>query len=264
MKRPRSRKEHRHGRILAALEANPALRVNQLAEQLAVSTETIRRDLAELDQIGRLSRTYGGAVSTGRPFEPALTDRLTLHVAERHAIAQAAIAQFGEAETLVLGGGATMLTFARALRDTQQRRTVITPAYPIAVELSANPLIEIMLLPGIFEPQERVVYGPETIRALDRYCAEVAIIGASGLATSGVSEAMLQVGEVYGAILRTAPRVVVLADHSKFGKRALTLLSSWNDRITLVTDQMPQGDLQMALREGGAQIILPEPTDAEH
>ena len=251
----------RHARILAALEANPALRVNQLAEQLEVSTETIRRDLAELDQIGRLSRTYGGAVSAGSRFEPALTERLALHVAERLAIARTAIERFGDAETMLLGGGATMLSFARALRDTQQRRTVITPAYPIAVELSSNPLSEIMLLPGIFEPQERMVYGPETLRALDRYRAEVVIIGASGLAASGVSEAMLQVGEIYSAMLRTADRAVVLADHSKFGKRALMLLTAWNNRMSLVTDRMPEGDLSLTMREAGAQVILPTASD---
>lgn len=259
----KSRKEMRHARILAVLEANPALRVNQLAEELEVSTETIRRDLAELDQIGRLSRTYGGAVSTGSRFEPALTERLALHVAERQAIAQRAIDQFGAAETLLLGGGATMLTFARALRDTDQRRTVITPAYPIAVELSSNPLIEVLLLPGIFEPQERIVYGPETIRALERYRAEVVMIGASGLAASGVSEAMLQVGEVYSAMLRAADRAVVLADHSKFGKRALMLLAGWTNRMSLVTDRMPEGELLLTMREAGAQILLPPTPDTE-
>lgn len=253
----KSRKEMRHARILIALEANPAIRVNQLAEELDVSTETIRRDLAELDQIGRLSRTYGGAVSTGARFEPALTERLALHVTERQAIAQTAIERFGQAETMLLGGGATVLAFARALRDTQQRRTIITPAYPIAVELSSNPLIEIMLLPGIFEPQERMVYGPETIRALDRYRAEVVIIGASGLAASGVSEAMLQIGEVYSAMLQMADRAVVLADHSKFGKRALMLLGGWNSRMCLITDRMPEKELEQSLRDAGSQIILP-------
>lgn len=257
MKPTRSRKEMRHTRILAALEANPTLRVNQLADQLEVSTETIRRDLAELDQIGRLSRTYGGAVSTGGRFEPALTERLALHVTERQAIARTAIERFGDAETMLLGGGATMLTFARALRETHQRRTVITPAYPIAVELSANPMIEIMLLPGIFEPQERMVYGPETIRALERYRAEVVVIGASGLAASGVSEAMLQIGEIYSAMLRMADRTVVLADHSKFDKRALMLLAGWSNRMSLITDRMPQKELNQSLREAGSQVILP-------
>lgn len=256
MNRVKSRKELRQDRILAALEANPSLRVNQLAEELGVSTETIRRDLAELDQIGRLSRTYGGAVSTGNRFEPALNERLGLHVAERRAIARAAVARFAGAETLVLGGGATMLAFARALRETRQRITVITPAYPIAVELAPNPLIEVMLLPGTFEPQERIVCGPETIRALARYRAEVALIGASGLDPSGVSEAMLRAGEVYAAMLAHADRGVILADHSKFGKRALVLLRDWSASLTLITDQPPPEALRAALRDGGSDCVV--------
>ena len=68
VKPTKSRKELRHDRILSAFGANPSLRVNRLAEELGVSTETIRRDLAELDRVGRLSRTYGGAVSTGNNY----------------------------------------------------------------------------------------------------------------------------------------------------------------------------------------------------
>lgn len=258
MARTKSRKELRQGRILSELEANPSLRVNQLAAELDVSTETIRRDLAELDQIGRLSRTYGGAVSTGNRFEPALNERLGLFVVERRAIARAAVSRYEGAETLVLGGGATMLAFARALRETRHRLTVITPAVPIAVELGSNPLIEIMLLPGAFEPQERMVCGPETIRALERYRAEVALIGASGLDPSGVSEAMLRAGEVYAAMLAHANRGGVLADHSKFGKRALVLLRGWSPALALITDQPPPATLAAAIREGGSDCVVAE------
>lgn len=254
----KSRKEERQGRILIALEANPSLRVNQLAEDLSVSTETIRRDLAELDRRGRLSRTYGGAVSTGNRFEPALNERLSLYVAERRAIARAALHRFSDAETLVLGGGATMLVFARLLRDTRQRLTVITPAYPIAVELAANPLIEVVLLPGTFDAQERMVCGPETIHALERYRTEIAVIGASGLDQSGISEAMLGVGDVYAAMLAHANHGVVLADHSKFGKRALVLLQGWSPSLTLITDRHPDGALASALRESGSECIIAE------
>lgn len=257
VKPTKSRKEQRQDRILTELGANPALRVNQLADELDVSTETIRRDLAELDQLGRLSRTYGGAVSTGNRFEPALNERLGLHSAERQAIAQAAVERFETAEALLLGGGATMVTFARALRETRHRLTVVTPAYPVAVELASNPRIEVMLLPGVFEPQERIVCGPETIRTLDRFRTPVAIIGASGLAPAGVSEAMLGIGEVYSAMLQSAQHSVILADHSKFGKRALVLLAEWTAGISLVTDRPPEGELLTAMQSGGTEIILP-------
>lgn len=257
MKSVKSRKELRQSSILAALEGNPALRVNQLAEDLAVSTETIRRDLAELDQLGRLSRTYGGAVSAANRFEPALNDRLLLKVAERRAIADRAMELVAGEEALLLGGGATMLQFARALRGIDRRLTVITPTYPVALELAANPLIEIVLLPGNFEAQERMVCGPETIRAVERYRAPVVLIGASGLNGEGVSEAMLGAGEVYAAMLRSAERSFILADHGKFDKRALVLLTPWHPAMTLVTDREPEGVLLAAIRKGGAALSVP-------
>lgn len=250
------RKTQRHDSILAALEENPSLRVNQLAEELRVSTETIRRDLDELDRMGRLSRTYGGAVIAPNRFEPLLHERLLLKVSERQAIAQATLELVRDEEAMLLSGGATLLHFARALRETPRRTTVITPSYPIALELSANPRIETVLPPGTFEAQEHIVIGPETIGAIERYHVPVSIIGASGINHEGVSDAMLGPGEVYAAMLHSAERIFILADHSKFDKRALVLLAPWRQGMSLVTDRMPAGPLAAAIRDAGAEIIL--------
>lgn len=257
VKPTKSRKELRQDGILAMLESNPALRVNQLAESLAVSTETIRRDLAELDHAGRLSRTYGGAIVGSNRFEPLLNDRMLLKVPERQAIARRALEKIADEEALLLGGGATVLQFARVLRGIDRRLTVITPAWAVALELSANPLIEIVLLPGTLEAQERIVCGPETIRALKRYRAPVALMGASGVSSEGVSEAMLGAGEVYSAMLQSASRSFVLADHSKFDKRALVLLTPWHKAMTLITDREPDGALLAAIRRSEASLLVP-------
>ena len=85
-----SKKTNRQNRILNQLEVNPRIRVNEMAEDLGVSTETVRRDLAELDGAGRIQRTYGGAVSI-KTFEPALAERSTLHVGPRERIAKMAV-----------------------------------------------------------------------------------------------------------------------------------------------------------------------------
>lgn len=259
MKAAKSKKELRHDRILLAFEANPALRVNQLAEQLGVSSETVRRDLTELDELGRLSRTYGGAVSAMNRFEPALNERLMLFNTQRRAIARKAVELYSHEEALLLGGGATVIHFARELRETRHRLTVLTPAYPIAVELAGNPFIEVMLLPGVFEHQEGIVFGPDTIRALERYRTPIVILGASGLNVEGVSEAMLGIGEVYSAMLRAAERAVILADGSKFGKRALVRLTGWHQGVSLITDQAPTGELLTAIRDGGSTLTIAEP-----
>lgn len=252
----KSRKGVRQDTILAALERNPALRVVQIAEELDVSTETVRRDLTELENTGRLSRTYGGAIKNANRFEPALNERLLLKVSERRAIALEAVSRYATEEALLLGGGSTMIQFARALREVPRRITVVTPAYPIAVELAANPMIEIIMLPGVFEPQEHITVGPDTLRAMDRYKVRTAIIGASGLNADGVSEALLRVGEVYGAMVEKSEQTVVLADSDKFDKRALVLLTDWNTATTLVTDVAPQGALGTALDRGGTKVIV--------
>jgi DeoR/GlpR family transcriptional regulator of sugar metabolism len=71
-----------------------------------------------------------------------------------------------------------------------------------------------------------------------------------------VSEALLRVGEVYGAMVERSEQVVVLADSDKFDKRALVMLTDWNAATTLVTDVAPQGALKAALDRGGTKVIV--------
>src|SRR3954452_21134416 len=107
-------KSDRQARILAKLRAVPSLRVTELAGLLSVSTETVRRDLAELDERGLINRTYGGAV---RPvgFETALDEREKLMVEERELDAAAALQLVETNDILMIGGGATTTIFARRL-----------------------------------------------------------------------------------------------------------------------------------------------------
>lgn len=249
------RKPARQERILALLSANPALRVNQLAENLNVSVETIRRDLTDLTEVGQISRTYGGAVRSQR-FEPQLSERLALHVSERQRIAQIAVEQVGDADAVLIGGGATVLHFARALVALDRPLTVITMSHSIAPELAVNPQFQIMLLPGFYDGREGIVTGADTIAALARFHAPVAVLGASGVDTSGMSEAMLAAAQVYAAIVDYSDRQLIVADHSKFARRALALVSPWRTGMTLCTDSTPDPEIMTAIERGGARIAL--------
>ena len=115
----------------------PTLRVNELADLLAVSTETARRDLAELAERGLINRTYGGAM---RPvsFEPALAEREGLMVAERERIAAAAVKLISADDILMIGGGATTLQFARRVAVECNHLTIITHAFSIAMVLGVQ------------------------------------------------------------------------------------------------------------------------------
>ncbi len=249
-----SKRARRHDRILSALDLNPTIRVSSLASELGVSPETVRRDLDELDRSGRIKRTYGGAVRA-RSFEPALGERARLHIAERERIARLAVEALGDADSMFVGGGATTLHFARVLRRSNRRLTVLTPAFSIATELSTNPLIEVMALPGIVEPKEGLVYGAETVRSIRQFRPSLAVTGASGIDADGVSEALLTAAQICSAMIETADETLVLADASKFGHRALQLTTGWSPRVCLVTDSAPPDPIRAAIARAGARII---------
>lgn len=250
-----SKKMRRQKRILENMEVNPAMRVGQLAEKLSVSPETVRRDLAELDASGRIKRTYGGAVRT-TSFEPALVERLKLHVAAREEIARHTLGLLEEIDCLFIGGGATTLHFARALRSIDRRITVLTAAFGVAIELATNPLIDVISLPGKVEPKEGIVFGPDTLEFVDRHRAPLAIMGASAIDETGVSEALLNAAQVYQAMCRNADRTIVVADNTKVGNRSLRMILNWGPDTTLVTDKKPGEGLTKSLEEKGAIIEL--------
>lgn len=254
-----SKKTKRHESILRALEANPSIRVNELADELGVSSETVRRDLTELDNTGRITRTYGGAVRT-KTFEPALAERLKLHIGARELIARLAVERVGDANSLFIGGGATMLHFARALRQINRRLTVLTPAFSIATELSTNPLIEVMALPGIVEPKEGVVIGGETLKCIAQFRTPLAVVGASGVDANGVSEALLNVAQVYSAMVNNADETLVLADNSKFDTRSLQQIMALQENMCLITEKKPSRAMQAVIRQSGAELICGPPS----
>ncbi|KZY47575.1 hypothetical protein A3731_29555 [Roseovarius sp. HI0049] len=249
-----SKKTQRHDQILSILEVNPSIRVAEMADELGVSSETVRRDLTELDETGRIKRTYGGAVRT-KAFEPALAERLQLHTKAREQIAQRALERIGDAGSLFISGGATTLHFARALRGIDRQLTVLTPAFSIATELSVNPLIQVMSLPGIVEPREGLVYGSETIKCIKQFRTPIAITGASGVDEEGMSEALLHAGQVYSAMIEAADEALILADASKFGFRSLQRIIDWGPNVTLITDERPPPPLWEAIRQSEADII---------
>lgn len=250
-----SKKTQRHEHILSVLEANPSIRVNELAEELGVSTETVRRDLTKLDEAGRIKRTYGGAIRT-KTFEPALAERSQLHIRAREKIAHLAMERIGDADSLFIGGGATTLHFARALRGVDRRLTVLTPAFSIATELSINPRIQVMSLPGVVEPKEGLVYGAETLKCIRQFRTQIAVMGASGVDENGVSEALLHAAQVYSAMIESADETIILADASKFGNRSLQQIIGWNRHVCLISEKAPPAMLSDAIRKSGAEIIF--------
>jgi DeoR/GlpR family transcriptional regulator of sugar metabolism len=255
LRKNQSKKARRHDRILDVLSLDPAKRVNELASELDVSTETVRRDLAELDAVGRIRRTYGGAVRASS-LEPALSERLKLHIAERERIARTAVGQLDGVESLYVGGGATTLHFARALKSIDRHLTILTASFQVALELATNPQFNVISLPGNVELQEGLVHGPETLKFISEYNVHCAIMGASALDETGVTEALPSAAGVYTAMVAQAKRTIVLADRSKIGMKSLKRILQWNEDMMLVTEAPLSQAISQSLAERGVQVRI--------
>jgi DeoR/GlpR family transcriptional regulator of sugar metabolism len=256
MLKPDSRlnKSDRQARIVAELRGTPTLRVNELADMLVVSTETVRRDLSELAERSLINRTYGGAI---RPvsFEPALAEREGLMVAERERIAAAAVKLISSGDILMIGGGATTLQFARRVAVECNHLTIITHSFSIAMVLASNPSHKILMLPGQYDGREGLIHGAETIDALQRFRASKAFLGASGITAEGPNDAGVGPGLIYGAMMRRASETIILADHTKFDRPSLSVYGEWSENMTLVSDQLPEGTVATALKQTQVKVI---------
>jgi DeoR/GlpR family transcriptional regulator of sugar metabolism len=253
--RMRITKTERRRGILAELEQAPSLRVGELAALFHVSTETIRRDLEALRAEGALNRTYGGAVRSA-PVEPGLGERHALLVPERQRMARAAAPLLAGARLILLGSGATTTHVARRIAVETTGLTVITHAFGVATVLALNPTIETLMTPGAYHAGEGALHGAQTLRFLEDFRADWAILGASGLTPEGPADALIEMAAVYGAMARRARRRMVVADHSKHDAPFPARYARWSEIDVLVTDRPPQGPLARALSAGGVQVVV--------
>ncbi|MDX3929801.1 MAG: DeoR/GlpR family DNA-binding transcription regulator [Shinella sp.] len=248
-------KPKRQLQILAELDNAPSLRIAELARRLSVSTETIRRDLDELTEQGLLNRTYGGAV---RPLssEPSVTERHALFVEERQRIARAALSLVRDGRVIMIGSGSTTVHVARRIAVEMRNVTVITHSFGVATVLAINPTIRVLMMPGDYKASEGATVGVDAVTFLLNFHADFAILGASGLAEAGPSDALLDCGSVYSMMAQRSAETVVVADHSKFGKVFPACYAPWKQVGHVVTDAPPPSALAAAMRRSGADILV--------
>lgn len=252
---PRLGKQARHERILAEMTAAATLRVGDLAADLDVSTETIRRDLFELEERGLLNRTYGGAV---RPFasEPSVTERHRLMVPEREAIAAAVARLVRPREVIAIGAGATTTHVARRMAAECRDITIIAHSFSVATVAAANPTIQVIMCPGRYDAREGMMAGAETVEFLQSFNVNRAILGISGITADGPADAEAKAASVYKAMMQRAAETIVVADHTKFGAQSLAIWARLADVRRLVVDRAPDGAVALALARAGVEVTV--------
>lgn len=250
----------RRARILAAFENSGFLSINELAQQFGVSGMTVRRDLTALDKRGLLERTHGGAVPVGvkravfDSEEPAFDHRRHKNARQKMVIARAAAAMIGPNESVGLDVGTTVLALAEAIEHRRDIR-VLTSNLRAAMRL-AEANVRVYTLAGQVRAPEFSVIGPQAVDVLASYYLDRVFIGISGLDADGLYDYSPEDTEVKRAFIANAESVVVLCDVSKFDRRALSRIASFDRVDHVVTDSAPPAEYADTLARAGISLIV--------
>lgn len=248
----------RRERIRQLIATRHEASVSELAKLLGASPSTIRRDLERLEEEGLLERRHGGAVAAGgapAAPEPPVLQRAGEQAAEKRRIAQAAAGLIRDSETVFISGGTTTAEVAGLLRG-RQGLTVLTNALNIAQPLLDDPHITLVIVGGLVRRSEMSLVGPLAQQAARNLRADKVVMSVRGIHPQfGLTNDDLLETETDRAILECAPEVVVVADHSKLGRVAPSLVAPASAMSTLVTDCAAPAKTLNALRELGVHIV---------
>lgn len=211
--------------------------VDELAQRFQVTASTIRRDLALLNDQGKLARTYGGALAIGTHPEASLRQRLGEAYEEKQAIARWSAAQVQPGESILLDGGSTVGALAHALHG-HNNLSITTPALSIVQELSDSPGIQVDCLGGRLRGVSQTFVGPLAEAALERMTFDRVFLGADAVtADDGICEADQAQTRLKELMARRGKTVYVLTDSSKLGQRPFHAWVRLPRPWTLITDE---------------------------
>ena len=246
----------RHQKILGRARSEGRVEVKQLADDLDVTPETVRRDLTALERLGVLRRVHGGAVLVERlGIERAVADREERLTQEKERIAKVARDELPDGGSIIIDAGTTTVHFARLL-PTDRELVVVTHALPVANLLVSWPNITLCLLGGVVRPRTLAATGDWTRHNLTDVFVDVAFVGTNGItATRGLTTPDLGEAAVKRALIAAARRTVVLADHTKLGREDFAHVCDLEAIDTVISDTGLADEMAEEIEGSGPTVV---------
>lgn len=257
MSQPRKlTKQERHQRILDESRASAFVRISALAEHLAVSTETVRRDLDELCGAGLIDRTYGGATTPCLSVRAANGQAASEEDDEAAAIGAAAAQRVQAGQTVMLSGGSIVLHAAGELARTSVNLLVVTCNARVASVVAKNPAIQSVLSPGTYDAKEDGVTGEDAVGYLQQFNADIAIVEAGALTKEGPFEDSSAAATVKRAMLRQASTKILVARKAMHSCRPVRKVCTLETIDEVITYGRPDRAIVTAARKAGTRLSI--------
>ncbi len=249
----------RHQYILSLIEETGTVNVGELAEVLAVSELTIRRDLDQLAKKGLVERTHGGAtVRRNLPIEPDYLQKASEFPVEKASIGASAANMVEEGDTLYINSGSTTLEVIRCVAALGKKLTIVTNNIDAPWICKDAEHVRLILAGGVYRPRSHSVSGSLSSLLVSEVYANKAIIGVDGFSpTAGLTTPILEEAETTRAMIEhTVGKVIVVATSNKIGVVSNFKTTSL-DRVDILVTDRKGGQLmeQMVIPEGLTIVI---------
>jgi DeoR family transcriptional regulator, fructose operon transcriptional repressor len=253
--------EVRQRQIVALLQETGALRIGELSQMLDVSDETVRRDLAVLEEQGLLTRTRGGALVESVRLEPSFQRRLRENGAEKRAIARIAAGYVEDGSTIIIDSGSTMAHLVSELR-TKRDLVVITNGVNHVEDLLSNPSLNVVMTGGTVRRVTMGAAGPLAVESLASLHADHTFLATHGFsAEAGMMYPSFDEVAVKRAMISAGAEVTLLADGSKCGRASMVKVAPLSQLSRIITSPPISESEQGKIRDLGVELIIAEIPD---
>jgi len=243
--------------LLKVVQELGSVTVEQLAEKLGVTLQTVRRDVQRMAETGQVARFHGGVrVPSSTTENIGHQQRVSLNADAKTRIALSVAAALPNDCSLMLNIGTTTEAIARALSKHKGLR-VITNNLNVAAILSANPSCEVIVVGGVVRGRDQGIVGEAAVDFIRQFKVDIALIGISGIESDGsLRDYDYREVKVSQTILSHAREVWLAADHSKFNRPAMVEVGTISQIDHLFTDASPPEPFAALLAEAQVQLHI--------
>lgn len=239
---------------------NGTATLDELSTEFRVSMNTVRRDVADILKRGNLEKVYGG-VSAGTPLVPAvipMSERAAKNSAAKQIIGRMAASLVHDGMSIFLDSGSTTMRLLPYLSDLNNV-TVITHSLTALYEAAKYPSLHVLALGGLYNPSTASFVGGSTLGEIERMTIDMVFLAATGVSLEhGLSNTTYFEVEIKRCVARQNDNIVLMADHTKFGRDALLTYCRFDELSTIVTDApLPEAYMEV-VRQNEILLLTPE------
>jgi DeoR family glycerol-3-phosphate regulon repressor len=246
----------RQRRLLDAVRLKGTISVEDLAIQLDVTPQTVRRDVKQMEEARLLARYHGGVGLPSSVKNIDYSQRQMLNSDAKRRIAAAVAAQVPNGCSLLINIGTTTEEVARALLE-HKGLHVVTNNLNVAATLADNSDCEVIVAGGVVRGRDRGIVGEATIDFIRQFKVDIGIIGISGIDEDGsLRDFDAREVKVAQAIIEQSREVWLVADQDKFGRKALVRMAELAQIDVLFTDAAPPAAYKRVLQQAKVKVMV--------